>query len=49
MNFTARIDFADYDAALAQLRAADSFLEPHEGKLVMPPEAGIAGFEHTSP
>lgn len=37
-EFTARIDFADYDAALAQLRAADSFLEPHEGKLVMPPE-----------
>ncbi len=35
-DFTARIDFNDYERALAQLRAANAFLEPHEGQLRMP-------------
>ena len=35
-DFTARIDFSDYERALAQLRESGAFLEPHEGKLVMP-------------
>ncbi|MEX0900442.1 MAG: Fic family protein [Gammaproteobacteria bacterium] len=32
--FTAQIDFSDYDGALAQLRAANAFLEPDEGQLL---------------
>ncbi|TAJ95910.1 MAG: Fic family protein [Gammaproteobacteria bacterium] len=35
-DFTARIDFNDYGRALAQLRAANAFLDPHEGRLRMP-------------
>jgi hypothetical protein len=35
-EFTARIDFDDYDRALSQLRASGAFLEPHEGLLRMP-------------
>lgn len=35
-EFTARIDFNRYDAALDALRQANAFLEPHEGKLAMP-------------
>jgi Fic family protein len=38
-DFTARIDFNDYERALAQLRAANAFLEPHEGRLRMPESA----------
>jgi hypothetical protein len=38
-DFTARIDFNDYERALAQLRAANAFLEPHEGRLRMPEPA----------
>lgn len=39
-EFTSRIDFNDYERALAQLRAANAFLEPHEGQLRMPEPAG---------
>ncbi|MHB1586378.1 MAG: Fic family protein [Acidiferrobacteraceae bacterium] len=35
-DFTARIDFNDYERALAQLRAANAFLEPRDGRLQMP-------------
>lgn len=35
-DFTARIDFNDYERALAQLREANAFLDPHEGRLRMP-------------
>jgi len=35
-EFTSRLDFTDYDDAVAQLRAAGAFFEPHEGRLVMP-------------
>lgn len=35
-EFTARIDFNRYDVALDELRQANAFLEPHEGKLAMP-------------
>ena len=38
-DFTARIDFNDYERALAQLRATNAFLEPHEGQLRMPRQA----------
>lgn len=38
-DFTARIDFNDYERALAQLRESDAFLEPHEGRLRMPERA----------
>lgn len=40
-DFTARIDFNDYERALAQLREGGAFLEPHEGQLRMP-EHGAA-------
>src|SRR4030065_2685583 len=32
-EFTASIDFDDFDRALKQLREADAFREPHEGRL----------------
>jgi hypothetical protein len=35
-DFTSRIEFNDYERALAQLRASDAFREPHEGRLRMP-------------
>jgi Fic family protein len=35
-DFTARIDFNNYERALAHLRAANAFLDPHEGRLRMP-------------
>jgi hypothetical protein len=35
-DFSSRIDFNDYERALAQLRAANAFREPHEGRLSMP-------------
>lgn len=35
-DFTSRIAFSNYEQALAQLRAAGAFFEPHEGKLLMP-------------
>lgn len=35
-EFTARIDFNEYERTLAEFRAANAFLEPLEGKLVMP-------------
>jgi Fic family protein len=35
-EFTSCIDFNEYDRTLAEFRAANAFLEPHEGKLVMP-------------
>jgi hypothetical protein len=35
-EFTARIDFDDYERALSQLQASGAFLEPHEGQLRMP-------------
>ncbi len=35
-DFTSRINFSDYDQALVELRAAGTFFEPHEGKLLMP-------------
>lgn len=38
-EFTSRNDFSDYERALAQLRAASAFLEPHEGRLVAPQRA----------
>ncbi len=38
-DFTVRIDFNDYERALAQLRAANVFLEPHEGRLRMSEQA----------
>lgn len=39
-DFTSRIDFNDYERALAQLREAYAFREPHEGRLRLPePEA----------
>ena len=38
-DFTARIDFNEYERALAQLRTANAFLEPHEGQLRMPEQA----------
>jgi hypothetical protein len=38
-DFTARIDFNDYERALARLRACDAFREPHEGKLRLPEPA----------
>lgn len=38
-DFTAQIDFNDYERALAQLREANAFLEPHEGRLRMPEQA----------
>lgn len=38
-EFTSAIDFNDYERALAQLRAASAFLEPHEGRLVTPQHA----------
>ncbi len=38
-EFTARMDFNDYKRALAQLHAANAFLEPHEGRLRMPKHA----------
>ena len=40
-DFTSRIDFNDYEHALARLRESSAFLEPHEGRLVMP--AGRVG------
>ena len=38
-EFTTRIDFNDYERALAQLRAANAFLDPHEGRLRVPEHA----------
>lgn len=38
-EFTSRIDFNDYERALAQLRDSGAFLEPHEGRLRMPERA----------
>lgn len=38
-DFTSRIDFNDYERALAQLRECDAFREPHEGRLRMPGNA----------
>jgi len=35
-EFTARVDFGSYERALAQLREANAFLEPSEGKLRTP-------------
>lgn len=40
-DFTARINFNDYERALAQLRAANAFLEPNEGRLRMPEQAVV--------
>ena len=40
-EFTARIDFSDFDRALAQLRAAEAFREPHEGRLRFSGEKGL--------
>jgi hypothetical protein len=40
-EFTARIDFDDFDRALAQLREADTFREPHEGRLRISDRAGL--------
>lgn len=40
-EFTACIDFSSYDQALSQLRGSNAFLEPHEGRPVMP--AGRVG------
>ncbi len=42
-EFTSRVDFNDYEAALAKLRQANAFLDPNEGKLVMPKEKGMEG------
>jgi Fic family protein len=39
-EFTSRIDFNDYERALARLRESGAFLEPHEGRLRMPAHAG---------
>jgi hypothetical protein len=40
-EFTARINFGDFDHALAQLRAAEAFREPHEGRLRFSGEKGL--------
>jgi len=40
-EFTASIDFSDFDRALMQLREADAFREPHEGRLRISSEAGL--------
>lgn len=42
-EFTSRVDFSDYEAALTKLRQANAFLDPSEGKLVMPNEGGVVG------
>jgi hypothetical protein len=34
-DFTSRVDFSDYEAALSTLRQANAFLDPNEGKLDM--------------
>lgn len=39
-EFTASIDFGDFDGALMQLREAEAFREPHDGRLRMPPRVG---------
>jgi Fic family protein len=45
-EFTARIDFGDLQGALVQLRAANAFLTPAEGRLRMP-EKGEGSGEDT--
>ncbi len=42
-EFTSQIDCNDYEATLTTLRQANAFLDPSEGKLVMPKEGGVAG------
>jgi hypothetical protein len=42
-EFTFRVDFNAYEAALTTLRQANAFLDPSEGKLVMPNEGGVVG------
>jgi hypothetical protein len=39
-EFTAQVDFSSYERALAQLREANAFLEPNEGRLRVP--SGLA-------
>ncbi len=39
-EFTSRVDFNDYDTALTSLRQANAFLEPDEGKLILPGKSG---------
>ena len=41
-EFTSQVDFNDYEAALTTSRQANAFLDPSEGKLVMPKEGGVA-------
>lgn len=35
-DFTSCIDLSDYEHTLAEFRVGNAFLEPHQGKLVMP-------------
>lgn len=37
-EFVSRVDFNDLDQALAILRAANAFMEPSEGRLILPPD-----------
>ncbi len=42
-EFTSLVDFNDYEATLTKLRHANAFLDPNEGKLIMPKEKGAEG------
>ena len=42
-EFTSRVEFNDYETALTKLRRVNAFLDPNEGKLIMPKEKGAEG------
>ena len=37
-DFTSRVDYSSYPKCLAQMSAANAFMEPNEGKLILPPK-----------